>query len=666
MVDPILLAAARHGAQAPVGAPGLHGVGTDSVVVKNPVPGGLGYVLNVLFNLPQWAHLVLVLVGATAGAAAAWVLWTRRERLWQWLVARDRRAKLALGGIAGIAVLAGAGGGLYGWNYMQHENDFCLGCHVMTPAWEKFSRSEHAKLQCHDCHRQSQYANARQLVLWIAERPKEIPPHAKVPTRICAECHVRKPPQDSVWKRIVATGGHRVHLASNDTALKGVQCVTCHGVEVHAFQPVDKTCGQAGCHTDTKAKIVLGKMAGQTTLHCTGCHAFTRPVAENVSVDSTKKLLVPGATQCLGCHAMQTKMKGFDPSQDAHAGLCGSCHDPHKDKTPQASWATCATAGCHADAKKASTFHVGIPAATLARCEGCHKAHTWKSDGNSCTTCHRGDIPDGPRAAPARTARVSTAPAPPPGVGVLAAPAPPRDGWMFLPAAFARAGAVPHRQVPDRRPRTAPGGAQASRVSGLEGKRPFRHKSHRNLTCQSCHDSAERHGGLTVTTAADCASCHHAKDRAIGCEGCHQRKSLALPITVTREVKLTVWKAPKVKAQGFRHTQHRDVECATCHTKGLDLAVSKDCQDCHVEHHDAARDCRSCHVGMKDLHARSVHQGCAASGCHTAAGSDAVPTARNVCLACHADLQNHKRGGECGDCHRMATWSPTAGTGRGS
>src|SRR6185436_12687281 len=110
---------------------------------------------------------------------------------------------------------------------------------------------------------------------WVAERPLKIKEHSKVPNRVCEGCHVTA--DTAKWQRIAATAGHRVHLESDSASLKNLQCVKCHGVEVHRFRAVDKTCGQSDCHKTTDTDIVLGKMALQTVRHCAGCHAFTAP-----------------------------------------------------------------------------------------------------------------------------------------------------------------------------------------------------------------------------------------------------------------------------------------------------------------------------------------------------------------------------------------------------
>ena len=266
----------------------LRGAALDSVVVRNPLPAGVDAVSRWLFNLPQWLQIGGLMLGLLVAAAVAVALWHRRRALWAWLAARSRAWKIAYAVAAGALALAAATGGAATWNYTQHDNDFCVSCHVMTPAFQRFRTSEHRKLSCHDCHQQSLYASARQVYYWVAERPQDIPAHAPVPTRICASCHVQQD-ADSTWKRIVATAGHRVHLFSDSSALKGkVQCVTCHGQEVHRFVPTDRTCGQSGCHDQGDTKIQLGKMASQTALHCTGCHQFTRSVTEVVSLDSAR------------------------------------------------------------------------------------------------------------------------------------------------------------------------------------------------------------------------------------------------------------------------------------------------------------------------------------------------------------------------------------------
>jgi len=318
--------------------------GVDTARVRTPLPGGVGAAVRAMFNAPSWLQItVLALAGATFIGLLG-LLWVRRAAIIAWLKTRSRGWKIAFAGLSVLILTGAATFSVASWKYTQHDNDFCIACHVMTPAWTRFQHSEHRKLLCHDCHQQSIFASMRQLYLWVAERPSDIPPHAKVPTATCATCHNQTNP-DSVWKRILATAGHSVHLRNDNPKLRGVQCVTCHGAEVHHFVPVDKTCGQSNCHQNITIK--LGKMAGQTSLHCTGCHNFTEPVGEEFAIapDSARLHLVPTGAKCLECHQMRQRLAKalleLDPEKEAHKGVCGSCHDPHKQSTTASAFESC-------------------------------------------------------------------------------------------------------------------------------------------------------------------------------------------------------------------------------------------------------------------------------------------------------------------------------------
>lgn len=352
-----------------------------------PLPGGVADVVRFLFHVPRWIQIGGAALGLALAVVVAVLLWRRRSQIVAWLRSRSVAVLTALG-LAAAAVVASAGwAGTTSWNYVQHDNDFCTGCHVMGQSYRKFQRSEHSQLNCHDCHQQSLYASARQLYLWVLERPEEIGPHSPVPNERCVTCHVTERP-DSAWQRISSTAGHRVHLASDSAALEDVRCVTCHGVEVHEFVPARQTCGQAGCHSERDTEIVLGRMAAQTGMHCVACHDFTAPSPEVSSVEAAANVLRPGAQSCLGCHQMQQLLADFRPSDDPHRGACGDCHDPHTQQTPEAAFASCTTSGCHGEPAEATPFHRGLPADTLARCGACHEAHSWEASGQDCASCH--------------------------------------------------------------------------------------------------------------------------------------------------------------------------------------------------------------------------------------------------------------------------------------
>jgi nitrate/TMAO reductase-like tetraheme cytochrome c subunit len=108
-----------------------------------------------------------------------WVLerWARLTRWW----------RTAL--VAGFTlVLAGASlAGYHQWHYMQHDNRFCTSCHLMVDPFQRFSRSAHAKLECHNCHEGRVPEQLHQIWLTAVEHPSKIGRHARVPNEVCAK-----------------------------------------------------------------------------------------------------------------------------------------------------------------------------------------------------------------------------------------------------------------------------------------------------------------------------------------------------------------------------------------------------------------------------------------------------------------------------------------------
>ncbi len=636
-----------------------HGLANE-VVVENPVPGFVGQMFQIFFNTPKWVQWGGIAIGAIVAVVVLRQLYLRRHEIGAWLAGRSKGYKMGLAAIAGLMLIGAGGVGYAGNHYMQHNNDFCVGCHVMGDAWGAFAKSEHRKLECHDCHRQSIFASARQLYFWVAEKPQDIPEHAKVPTAICAECHVRSE-ADSSWQRVIATAGHRLHMKSDSSALKEVACVTCHGQEVHRFKSVDETCGQAGCHARKDTEIRLGKMAGQTSQHCTGCHTFSRPVPDNLSMDSTRQFLVANGTEgsCFGCHQMKDKVNGLEPKDDpGHRAVCGTCHNPHKQTEPRQAYESCATSGCHSDLATKSTFHVGLKAHENAPCGQCHTPHTWKPIGTTCEGCHATGA-NGRPTSPPRIAMPARSSDDTPRLQPIAWQRPSQNARRTTrrvhPAqAISRAvSRVVPRVAPRVVPRVVP---QPPRDTSK-----FSHPTHKLLQCSNCHDQKKAPGVVTLRAPEGCAACHHSPERSVSCEGCHNAKSsdaAAFTRTVTKTVSahLSVGAAAKPRMLPFAHRQHRDLECKGCHTEGVLLGVQRDCQSCHTEHHAPERACLTCHQPLKSVHVRTSHDGCAGSGCHSNAAVLALPATRETCLVCHADLVTHKPKRECADCHAVS-WS---------
>ena len=483
-----------------------HAATADSIVVQSPLPGGVAQVVRFLLNtVPQWVQIGGVVVGAVVAVFVLRFLFVRRGPIYGWLASRNRGVKLALGAAAIVLIAVAGGMGAATWNYTQHSNDFCVGCHVMNPAFQKFgdTTNKHAKLSCHDCHQQSLYASARQMYLWVAERPEEIGKHAKVPNRVCETCHVTA--DTATWQRIASTAGHRVHLESDSSALKNLQCVTCHGVELHRFLPVSQTCGESGCHKPSETNIVLGKMAEQTDFHCTSCHEFTADVPALATRDSARGTLVPGKAECLGCHKMQEVLADFDVAKDPHGGKCGTCHNPHVQKTPAAAVKSCTTAGCHANWRD-EPFHVGAShKQNASQCLTCHLPHAAKVDASNCEGCHvsvrargklRPPLPFDTTKALKR-ADATTAPAPPEasylGSGHSMTMGPISRGG---PASDADDGAALFAQN-EVTPAGDVAGVRLSRPPPAEAD-SFRHARHAKLACLVCHETGTGVGRLTL------------------------------------------------------------------------------------------------------------------------------------------------------------------------
>lgn len=639
----------------------------DSVVVESPLPGGVSEIVRFLLNtVPPWLQIGGVVVGAIVAVFVLRLLFVRRGSIYGWFSSRDRGVRLALGAAAVLLILVTGGMGAATWNYTQHSNEFCVGCHVMNPAFQKFSdpKNKHGKLSCHDCHQQSLYASARQLYLWVAERPEKIGQHAKVPNKVCEACHVTG--DTASWQRIAATAGHRVHLESDSSALKDIQCVSCHGVEVHRFLPVSETCGQSACHKPSETKIVLGKMAEQTDFHCTSCHEFTADVPALATRDSARGTLVPGMPQCLGCHQMQKVLADFDATKDPHGGKCGTCHNPHAQKTVAAAVKTCTTAGCHANWRD-EPFHVGASHRQVAaQCLTCHVPHAAKVDASSCEGCHlsvrtrgrlRPPLPFDTTKALKR-ADATTTPGPPEapylGSGHSMTMGPSRGGGPMADAddgaaIFARAEVAPP---------AADAGVRFSRPPPAAAD-SFRHARHAKLACLVCHTTGTGTGRLTFQPPRGCAICHHQAPTSSGCSTCHQANEYSAAQHTTMTVKVP-GHDPTPRPVNFFHAVHKERACLACHTTPVTRAVppgQAQCNECHGEHHAAGRNCSACHTIAEPKFAHrtleAAHQRCDA--CHTATTIAELTPTRGFCSTCHtAKAKGHFEQKECSVCHFLA------------
>jgi len=546
--------------------------------------------------------------------------------------------------VIGVVVMAGVGaGGYYAYrtyDYVQHDNDFCMSCHLMQEPYERFAESAHQGLGCKACHQPTLISRSQMALTQIVENPEELSAHAEVPNERCAHCHIDGDPDK--WRLIANSAGHRVHLESADPSLDGLQCVECHSTSVHEFAPIDRTCAQAGCHEDKK--ILLAGM-NDLTIHCAACHSFLAPVntagaGTAVLGDDLLAAILPDQEECFSCHAMRALVNM--PNPDPHKGVCAACHNPHEQKVPAEAVQSCTNAGCHTQAAELSPMHRGMEPGVLEDCTWCHQAHDFKVDGNRCQDCHQGLDRDSitvrprPRQQPdtssAASGRADTTQHPP-------------AAWTsFVSPALSVTGVGLGWWSHDAAARTQ--------------ERPtFSHARHRAVDCVNCHRSEDRHGSLSVVTLDDCRGCHHRSPLTNNCARCHEPADMPTgTFQATRPVAFSVGAPDSARVMTFPHATHGRIACGACHTGGAALSAAEvDCARCHQDHHDPVTDCASCHEPPPArVHpSAEAHVTCSGSACHRNPPFRAVPQTRNVCLVCHQTMQSHRPERTCVDCHSM-------------
>ena len=489
---------------------------------------------------------------------------------------------------AGGAVLLTAliVGGVFGyrtWDYVEHDNDFCMSCHLMQDPFERFAESEHRGLGCKACHHPTMVGRSRMALTQIIENPETIEEHAIVPNEKCVACHVEGDPEQ--WTLISRSVGHRVHLDSQDPSLEGLQCVQCHSSGVHEFAATRETCAQSGCHENVE--IRLGRM-GDFTIHCVACHDFSHPADEptlaagdsGVRVSTIVAPLRPEANECLSCHAMRL-LVGEIPEDEPHGGVCGACHNPHEQTTPAEAVRSCAASGCHARADTITPMHRGLDANRLAQCTSCHRAHDARmGDRLDCTSCHT-NPPDTQRFAHDRHESVDCTQCHRSG----------ETHGELVVTSVQQCRECHHRPqqaaaVECTRCHQGSGNDaavyRADRTMALSvGARgrslPFQHVRHDGVQCTRCHTQ-----GLELSAArVDCASCHVEHHRAdAACRSCHlEAPAGAHP---ARVVHTTCAGSGCHSSVPFEQRPGTREFCLACHQDLVRHEPQGLCADCHA------------------------------------------------------------------------------------
>ncbi|MBI4205105.1 MAG: NapC/NirT family cytochrome c [Betaproteobacteria bacterium] len=477
--------------------------------------------------------------------------------------------------LAGLLLAAAAAAALYGYqlyDYVQHDNEFCLSCHLMVEPYERFARSEHRGLGCKACHQPTPFARAKMALTQIARSPAGLAEHAEVPNERCEACHIKGDPEK--WLLISNTVGHRVHLASADPSLRGLKCVECHATSLHEFSPTDQTCAQAGCHEGVK--LQLGRMS-RLTLHCLVCHDYTKPVARAAPVAGVagSPTLRPQAPECLSCHAM--RRLGRFPADDPHRGVCGACHNPHEQTVPREAVASCATAGCHEQVASITGMHRGLEAGVLQDCVQCHEAHRFGVvSKQQCRACHQ--PVDGTQFSHTRHGGLECGAchATTPEHGTLAISGP-RDcqSCHHGPQAAARCSAC--HAASEYAARSYPKSQRFLISVGEPRTRTlsFDHRWHGRVACAQCHTDP-----LTRSAAGlECTACHaDHHEPTVSCMACHPRPpSDAHDKDVVHEGCSACH--AELPLQGVPRTR---TFCLICHQDRVEHYPEGVCTDCHA------------------------------------------------------------------------------------
>lgn len=289
------------------------------------------------------------------------------NRLKLWFKEKSGGYKLAILLLALVSVVGAGATAFYSYDYTENNPKFCVSCHLMKTAFDKWEASPHNKVNCHTCHYATVFEKNMMLVKYVLFRPTEVEPrHGKliVPRDVCASCHW-SPEGNGSKLKINRSPLHAKHVFT-----ERIQCTKCHGTELHQFIPEPRFCVK--CHQNKEVHGV-----GMEGLACLNCH-----------INQGGKEIKPDRAKCLSCHE-NIKLHAVFPKEGKGVMQfnCSTCHHPHKNIKPTPE--ECLK--CHSAAAQFTTHKKHIEIAQKD-CETCHKPHKWKIDEADskqiCAKCH--------------------------------------------------------------------------------------------------------------------------------------------------------------------------------------------------------------------------------------------------------------------------------------
>jgi nitrate/TMAO reductase-like tetraheme cytochrome c subunit len=470
------------------------------------------------------------------------------------------------------------------------------------------------------------------------------------PIGTCTGCHPSPPTVTSpeglvidhaqyVKDRIACLSCHS-QVTSGTGAADEARCVTCHNEparlaqfndaplmhQVHVSQH-NMACIQ--CHTALDHRIVALKTA--VMLDCQSCHSNVHRDEQQLfagigghGVPNTPSSMYTARVACVGCHNQASKLPGHDTVNVASASSCMSCHGiKYANVLP--GW----------EAGMERKVQVVGPVVSAAEAAAAVVPLARRAVADSLLSQARQNVEF------VRSGKGAH--------NIVYADQLLRASVTLVRQAVAEGG-LPYR-VPnvDLGP---PMGENACLQChyGVEQQRgtfqgkSFDHTAHvlrAGLPCSTCHTPFSQHGGITLT-AASCNACHHpAVQPVANCARCHTGPAGAPTDTF------------KLKGGDFSHRAHlaANLQCQACHTSSDMSPSDLNCDNCHVQHHQAQTACLSCHRGgVLAKHKVADHVACAQ--CHKT-----VPQlnhwTRQICTVCHTTRTTHFPGQDCAACHRI-------------
>lgn len=255
--------------------------------------------------------------------------------------------------VAALLVLAVPSYFIY--DYTQNNPKFCTSCHLMNDAYETWDASAMHDLNCHNCHETNMIESLDHVREVIFEKPDEVTKPTVIENELCEKCHASNDPK---WIQVSNTAGHKVHIFTQD---EEPECIGCHGLQLHVFEPPEEACYK--CH-DEDYEGASEEMGA----HCTVCHEFT----------VTDHELIPQREDCVDCHDSQQTMGVSFPEAAHNDTACIDCHNPHIEEQH----IECSE--CH---------EVGLGGGLHAvvahyECSSCHVPHSSDPMRGECLSCH--------------------------------------------------------------------------------------------------------------------------------------------------------------------------------------------------------------------------------------------------------------------------------------